>query len=104
MYGDTTCTGTGSYNGTMTCSALIETSDANLKENLREANTKECYKAVKYVKPKTYNFTKDEEKKSHSGFMPDDFFHSSIPPEWDKLIYHNDDGMTLLAYKKHRLY
>ena len=32
MYGDTTCTGTGSYNGTMTCSALIETSDANLKE------------------------------------------------------------------------
>ena len=33
----------------VTCVALTETSDATLKENIKEVNTKECYKAVKYV-------------------------------------------------------
>ena len=80
--------------------ALTETSDSKLKENIKEANTKECYKAVKYIKPKTYNFTNDEGKKSHIGFVADDIKDAKMPNEWDNIIYYNDDGMKLLAYDK----
>ena len=85
-------------NGTVTCVVLSETSDAKLKENVKEVNTKECYKAVKYIKPKTYNFIKDEDKKSNLGFIADDIEDAKMPKEWENVIYYNDEGIKLLAY------
>ena len=100
VYGILTTIGNAEIGGNVTCVALTETSDSKLKENTKEANTKECYKAVKYVKPKTYNFTNDEGKKSHIGFVADDIKDAKMPNEWDNIIYYNDDGMKLLAYNK----
>ena len=100
VYGFFTTTNNADIGGNLTCVALTETSDAKLKENIKEVNTKECYKAVKYIKPKTYNFIKDESKKSHIGFVADDIKDAKMPPEWDNIIYYNDDGMKLLAYNK----
>ena len=65
-------------------------------------NTKECYKgykAVKYIKPKTY-FVTDEDKKSNLGFIADDIEDAKMPKDWDNIIYYNDEGLKLLAYKK----
>ena len=100
VYGFFTTTNNADINGTLTCTALIETSDAKLKENIKEVNNRECYKVVKYIQPKTYNFINDEEKKSNLGFIADDVKDAKIPPEWDNIIYHNDDNMKLLAYNK----
>ena len=69
VYGVFTTTGSADIGGNVTCVALTETSDAKLKENIKEIDTKECYKAVKYIKPKTYNFIKDEDKKSNLGLL-----------------------------------
>ena len=95
-----TTTNNADIGGTLTCVALAETSDAKLKENVKEVNTKECYKAVKYIKPKTYNFRKDEDKKSNLGFIADDIKDAKMPSEWDNIIYYNDEGIKLLAYNK----
>ena len=100
VYGFLTTTNNADIGGNLTCVALTETSDSKLKENVKEANIKECYKAVKYIKPKTYNFKNDEDKKSHIGFVADDLKDAKLPPEWDNIIYYNDDGMKLLAYNK----
>ena len=100
VYGFFTTTNNADIGGNLTCVALTETSDSKLKENIQEVNTKECYKAVKYIKPKTYNFIKDEDKKSHIGFVADDIKDAKMPPKWDNIIYYNDDGMKLLAYNK----
>ena len=100
VYGILTTTGNAEIGGNVTCVALTETSDSKLKKNIKEANTKECYKAVKYIKPKTYNLTNDEGKKSHIGFVADDIKDATMPIEWDNIIYYNDDGMKLLAYNK----
>ena len=48
VYGVFTTTGNADIGGNVTCVALTETSDAKLKENIKEIDTKECYKAVKY--------------------------------------------------------
>ena len=95
VYGFLTTTNNADIGGNLTCVALTETSDAKLKENIKEVNTKECYKAVKYIKPKTYNFINDESKKSNIGFIADDIKDAKMPPEWDNIIYYNDDGMKL---------
>ena len=79
---------------------MIETSDFKLKENIKEVNIKECYSVVKYIKPKTFTFVKDEDKKSNLGFIADDVKNAKLPPEWDNIIFYNDDGMKLLAYNK----
>ena len=79
---------------------MIETSDFKLKENIKEVNIKECYSVVKYIKPKTFTFVKDEEKKSNLGYIADDVKNAKLPPEWDNIIFYNDDGMKLLAYNK----
>ena len=100
VYGILTTTGNADINGNVTCVALTETSDSKLKENIKEVNKKECYKTVKYIKPKTYNFINDENKKSHIGFVADDTKDAKMPSEWDNIIYYNDDGMKLLAYNK----
>ena len=68
-----------------------------MKENIKEVNTKDCYKAVKYIKPKTYNFINDESKKSNIGFIADDIKDAKMPPEWDNIIYYNDDGMKFFS-------
>ena len=100
VYGFLTTTNNADIGGNLTCVALTETSDSKLKENVKEANIKECYKAVKYIKPKTYNFINDEDKKSHIGFIADDIKDAKMPKEWDNIVYYNDDGMKLLAYNK----
>ena len=100
VYGFFTTTNNADIGGNVTCVALTETSDAKLKENVKEVNTKECYKAVKYIKPKTYNFIKDEDKKSNLGFIADDIKDAKMPKEWDNIIYYNDEGIKLLAYNK----
>ena len=56
VYGFFTTTNNADIGGNLTCVALTEASDAKLKENVKEVNIKDCYKAVKYIKPKTYNF------------------------------------------------
>ena len=100
VYGFFTTTNNADIGGTLTCTALIETSDFKLKENIKEVNTKDCYSVVKYVKPKTFTFVKDEDKKSNLGFIADDVKNAKLPPEWDNVIFYNDDGMKLLAYNK----
>ena len=100
VYGFFTTTNNADIGGTLTCTALIETSDFKLKENIKEVNTKDCYSVVKYVKPKTFTFVKDEDKKSNLGFIADDVKNAKLPPEWDNIIFYNDDGMKLLAYHK----
>ena len=100
VYGFLTTTNNADIGGNVTCVALTETSDAKLKENIKEINTKECYKAVKYIKPKTYNFIKDEDKKSNLGFIADDIKDAKIPKEWDNIIYYNEEGVKLLADNK----
>ena len=100
VYGFFTTTNNADINGTLTCTALIETSDVKLKENIKEVNNRECYKVVKYIQPKTYIFINDEEKKSNLGFIADDVKDAKLPEEWDNIIFHNDGGMKLLAYNK----
>ena len=100
VYGFFTTTNNADIGGNVTCVALTETSDSKLKENIKEVNRKDCYKAFKYIKPKTYNFKNDEDKKSHIGFIADDIKDAKMPKEWDNIIYYNDDGMKLLAYNK----
>ena len=100
VYGLFTTTNNADIGGNVTCVALTETSDAKLKENIKEINTKECYKAVKFIKPKTYNFIKDESKKSNLGMIADDIRDAKLPPEWDNIIYYNEEGIKLLAYNK----
>ena len=100
VYGFFTTTNNADIGGTLTCTALIETSDYKLKENIKEVNIKDCYSVVKYIKPKTFNFVKDEDKKSNLGFIADDVKNAKLPPEWNNVIFYNDDGMKLLAYNK----
>ena len=100
VYGFFTTTNNADIGGTLTCTALIETSDYKLKENIKEVNIKDCYSVVKYIKPKTFNFVKDKDKKSNLGFIADDVKNAKLPPEWDNVIFYNDDGMKLLAYNK----
>ena len=100
VFGVFTTSNNATIAGNLTCVALTETSDAKLKENIKEINTTECYKAVKYIKPKTYNFINDESKRSNLGMIADDIKDAQLPPEWDNIIYYNDDGIKLLAYNK----
>ena len=100
VYGVFTTTGNADVGGNVTCVALTETSDAKLQENIKELDTKECYKAVKYINPKTYNFIKDEDKKSDLGFIADDIKDAKMPSEWDNIVYYNEEGVKLLAYNK----
>ena len=57
-----TTTNNADIGGTLTCVALVETSDVKVKENIKEVSTKDCHKVVQYVKPKKFNFMKDESK------------------------------------------
>ena len=49
---------------------VLETSDERLKENIKEINIKKCYDAVKYIKPKEFNFIGKD--KTEVGFIAQD--------------------------------
>ena len=63
-------------------------SDYTIKVNIKEVDSKKCYEIVKYVKPKTYNFTHLNEEKhtvNHLGYVAQDF-EKVVPKEWEGLI------------------
>ena len=64
VYGVLTTTGNADIGGNCTCVALVETSDAKLKQNIKEVSNKKCYNVVKYIQPKTYTFKKMKTRKA----------------------------------------
>ena len=81
-------------NGTAT-----ETSDARLKEDIKEINSKTCYDIVKCIKPKEFNFIGKEEKEI--GFIAQDIPNSKMPKHWSKMVMKdNDDVYLRLNYIK----
>ena len=74
-------------NGTAT-----ETSDARLKEDIKEINSKTCYDIVKYIKPKEFNFKGKEEREI--GFIAQDIPNSEMPKHWSKMVM-KDNEMSI---------
>ena len=77
-------------------------SDFTLKENIKEVDCKKCYEIVKYVKPKTFNFTHLNEEKNtvnHIGYIAQDV-ESAIPREWEGIITTDNKGHKRLDYCK----
>ena len=77
-------------------------SDFSLKENIKEINSKKCYEIVKYVKPKTFNFThlNDEKNKvNHLGYVAQDV-ESVIPKDWEGIVTTDKKGHKRLDYCK----
>ena len=81
-------------NGTAT-----ETSDARLKEDIKEINCKTCYDIVKYIKPKEFNVIGKEE--TEIGFIAQDIHNSKMPKHWSKMVMKDtDDEYLRLNYIK----
>ena len=81
-------------NGTAT-----ETSDARLKEDIKEINSKMCYDIVKYIEPKEFNFVGKEEREI--GFIAQDIPSSKMPKHWSKMVMKDtDDEYLRLNYIK----
>ena len=77
-------------------------SDFTLKENIKEIDSKKCYEIVKYVKPKTFNFThlnEEKNKVNHIGYIAQDV-QSAIPKEWEGIITTDNKGHKRLDYCK----
>ena len=77
-------------------------SDFTLKENIKEISSKKCYEIVKYVKPKTFNFThlnEEKNKVNHIGYIAQDV-ESAIPREWEGIITTDNKGHKRLDYCK----
>ena len=77
-------------------------SDFTLKENIKEIDSKKCYEIVKYVKPKTFNFThlnEEKNKVNHIGYIAQDV-ESVIPQEWEGIITTDNKGHKRLDYCK----
>ena len=64
---------------------------------MQEVNTKDCYKVVQCVKPKAYNFTKDEDRKRNLGLVSD-VTKVELPKEWSSVACYNDDDTKRSAY------
>ena len=76
-----------------------ETSDARLKEDIKEINSKACYDMVKYIKPKEFNFVGKEEREI--GFIAQDITNSKMPEHWSKMVMKDtDDEYFRLNYIK----
>ena len=75
-------------NGTAT-----ETSDARLKQDIKEINSKMCYDIVKYIKPKEFNFVGKEEREI--GFIAQDIPNSKMPKHWSSMVMKDDDDEYL---------
>ena len=70
-----------------------------MKENIKEINIKKCYDAVKYIKPKEFNFIGKD--KTEVGFIAQDITNSKITEKWDNLIMKdNDEKYLRLNYMK----
>ena len=78
--------------------ASTETSDKKLKENIKEIDVKKCVDAVKYIKPKTYNYKGNDRK--CVGYVADDFLTKKMPDEWDNTIYKSEDDYLRMDYGK----
>ena len=77
-------------------------SDFTLKENIKEIDSKKCYEIIKYVKPKTFNFThlnEEKNKVNHIGYIAQDV-QSVIPKEWDGILTTDNRGHKRLDYCK----
>ena len=77
-------------------------SDFTLKENIKEISSKKCYEIVKYVKPKTFNFThlnEEKNKVNRIGYIAQDV-ESAIPREWEGIITTDNKGHKRLDYCK----
>ena len=61
--------------------SIGQVSDFNLKENIKELDTKKCLDVVKYIKPKEFNYK--GKNKRRIGFIAQDWKHSKIPEEYD---------------------
>ena len=76
-----------------------ETSDARLKEDIKEINSKTCYDIAKYIKPKDFDFIGKEEKEI--GFIAQDIPNSKMPKHWTKIVVKDtDDEYLRLNYIK----
>ena len=60
-------------NGTST-----ETSDARLKQDIKEINSKTCYDIVKYIKPKEFNFKGKEEREKWGLLLKTSLFQKCL--------------------------
>ena len=79
--------------------ASTETSDARLKQDIKEINSKTCYDIVKYIKPKEFNFVGKEEREI--GFIAQDIPNSKMPKHWSKMVMKDtDDEYLRLNYVK----
>ena len=78
--------------------ASTETSDKRLKENIKEIDVKKCVDAVKYIKPKTYNYKGNDRR--CVGYVADDFLTKKLPDEWDNIIYKSEDDDLRMDYGK----
>ena len=77
-------------------------SDFSLKDNIKEISSKKCYEIVKYVKPKTFNFThlnEEKNKVNHLGYVAQDL-EKVIPKEWEGIITTDNKGHKRLDYCK----
>ena len=61
--------------------SIGQVSDFNLKENIKELDTKKCLDVVKYIKAKSFNYKGKDKKRI--GFVAQDWQHSKIPEEYD---------------------
>ena len=75
-YGNFWVGGDVSYTG-----SIGQVSDFNLKENIKELDTKKCLDVVKYIKAKSFNYKGKDKKRI--GFVAQDWQHTKIPEEYD---------------------
>ena len=73
--------------------SATETSDARLKEDIKEINSKTCYDIVKHSKPKEFNFVGKEEREI--GFVAQDIPNSKMPKHWSKMVMKDTDDEYL---------
>ena len=77
----------------ITCVALTETSDKNLKEDIKTINTK-CSNIVKKIKVKKYTMKNDEKKRTNIGFIAQEV-KSAIPKEFENIVNEDNEYMSL---------
>ena len=77
----------------ITCVALTETSDKNLKEDIKTITTK-CSNIVKKIKVKKYTMKNDEKKRTNIGFVAQEV-KSAIPKEFENIVNEDNEYMSL---------
>ena len=77
----------------ITCVALTETSEKNLKEDIKTITTK-CSNIVKKIKVKKYAMKNDEKKRTNIGFVAQEV-KSAIPKEFENIVNEDNEYMSL---------